>query len=262
MLIICAAGPACTSSPEAEPLPMDGADAGDVDDVNGEEEDEDVLTIGDVGDPVNSDRRCGDAVIVEWPLNNAVTTGEVITEEMGDYRQMTIDATAGGMQGASENPFVYVRLDTGERVDVTDIDALDDDTWDLAFKRIVIRTNSEDSGPGSVRVNKQSETTFEDVVDIPSHEDPFMTDLSFNEDCEPIIDSIGNLFTAFNHLNPFNASGSQSWYDYGSGGAVTIGPVEGDIYVVHNQDRDEYYKVEISAWSSGEFTLRWALLTN
>lgn len=232
-------------------------DAGDdISDAGGE--DEDVLTIGDVGEPAQYDYRCGDAIIDEWPLNDAVSDGEVTAQDEGDYRQMTIDASAGGMQGAAENPFVYVRLDTAEKLELTDLEALEDPGWDLAFKRIVIRSNSDDSGPGAVEVAKIGDTNFEDVAVAPGSSSEYATDISFDEDCEPYTDAIGNLITAFNHLNADNPSGSQSWYDYGSGGGMTIQPVDGDIYVVRNNERQEVYKLEILSWESGVYTLRWA----
>lgn len=224
-------------------------DAGD----NGDEED--VVTIGDVGDENQADYRCGSAVIDEWPLHDEVSDGEIDATEDGDITEITIDASAGGFGGAADNPFIYLRLDAAEKAELTDLEALDSTEWDLAFRRTALRTNSADSGPGSVSVAKSVNTTFDDVTQAPADPDRYAIDESFDEQCEPLLDPIGALYTAFNHLNSSNPSGSESWYDYGEdGGGVT--PTEGDIYVLEIDDRDETYKLEISSWESGVYTLR------
>jgi hypothetical protein len=246
---------ACTGESD-EPVTLDDEDAGH----NGDEED--VLSVGDVTQSNQSDRRCGDAIINEWPLNDAVTGGAVDGNEDDGVWELTVDAAAGGMSGAANNPFVYLRLDTAERVDITDIDSLDDEGWDLAFRRTALRTNSGDSGPGSVSVAKEVNTTFDDVTAAPGAANRYETDVSLEENCDPMVDSIGNLFTAFNHLNVNNPSGSQSWYDYGSGGGMGVEPVAGDIYVVRIDDRDETYRFEILDWDSGVYTIRFAPLAS
>lgn len=224
-------------------------------------DDEDVLTIGDVGSGDDDDgHRCGGAIYSEWPLNDAVTTGAVSSSDEGDYMEATVDASAGGMQAAASNPFVYLRLDTGERVEITDHESLDDTTWDLAFKRVVIRTNSDDSGPGDVTVAKISGTTFEDAHGDHPDLSSTAVDHSFDNLCTPMTDPIGNLFTAFNYLNANNEAGTQSWYEYGGGGGMGVSPVDGDVYILHHGERGASYKLELLGWDSGTYTLRWAEL--
>ncbi len=254
ILLVAAGAIAACNGDSDDPISLDEEDAGH----HGDEED--VISIGDVGQTNQSDRRCGDTIIHEWPLNDAVTTGVVSGDEDDGVWELTIDASAGGMSNAANNPFVYISLATAQRVDITDVDSLDDDSWDLAFRRTALRTNSGDSGPGSVSVAKEVNTTFEDVTTAPAASNRYHTDVSLEDNCDPILDSIGNLYTAFNHLNVNNPSGSQSWYDYGSGGGMGVEPVEGDIYAVQIDDRDETYKLEILAWDSGVYTLRFAPL--
>ena len=252
VFILAFGAAACSSTSGEDPLPLDEVDAG--------ADQEDVLTLGDIGGSSEGDYRCGDAVINEWPLNDIVSNASVSVEDHDDFGELTVDAAAGGMQAAAGHPFVYVSLETGARVDITDLESLDDESWDLAFKRVAIRTNSGDSGPGGVELTKFSDTTLEEVTEVPGSDVPFRTDRSFDDDCEPQLDGIGNLFTAFNKLNPFNDSGSQSWYNYGSGGSGGVGPVDGDIYVLRRDEGSTHYKIQIVDWESGVYTIRWAKL--
>ncbi|MFU8803408.1 MAG: HmuY family protein [Bradymonadaceae bacterium] len=219
--------------------------------------DEDVLTIGEVGGPGEFEHRCGTVPVVEWPLHDAVSAEGLNVAEEAGYRQATIHATGGGPAEARDNPFIYFDLETGEKVEITDHQSIENDGWDLGFKRIVIRSNGADSGPGEVTMAKAVGTTFEDAV-APQGEVAWRKDDTFDPDCEPILDPINNLVTAVNYLNFGNESGSGSWYDYGSGGAAGVGPVEGEIYFVNTPRNDKTYKVEILGWAGGVFTLRWA----
>lgn len=221
---------------------------------NGDEED--VTTIGDVGDDNQADGSCASAAVDEWPLHDEVSGGAIDATEDGEITEFTIDASAGGFGNDSDNPFVYLHLGVAEKAELTDIEALESSEWDLAFRRTALRTNSADSGPGSVSVAKFANSSFDDVTQAPADSDRYATDESFGEDCEPRLDSIGGLYTAFNHLNVGNPSGSESWYDYGSGGGGGVSPTEGDIYVLEIDARDELYKMEILSWDSGEYSLR------
>lgn len=218
--------------------------------------DEDVVTIGDVSNPdAGGEARCPAGTVIDaWPLNDSVSDGAVTIDTDADgVVTATIDASAGGMDGARENPFVYIDLDAGEVVAITDNESLTDATWDIAFKRVVIRTNGGDSGPGGVTMAKSSGVPFADV-DGDTDFSAFESDVSFDQDCVPYVDPIGNILTAINYLNVDNPTGSASWYSYEGG----VSPVADDIYVVRTADA--FYKIEILGWSSGEYTLQWAEL--
>lgn len=218
---------------------------------------EDVIQIGDVSDPdTSAETRCEAEIVIEaWPLNNVLSEGSVQTEPDGDATIAIIDASAGGMDASRDEPFVYLDLETGAMVELTDHESLEDLEWDLAFKRTNIRTNSADSGPGSIELGKVSDTTFEAVTSIDAITQ-WETDISFDTDCVVFADPIGNPLTAINYLNPQNPTGSQSWYNYGNG----VEPEPGAVYVVRNTQTGAAYKWEIQAWNSGTYTLRWAAL--
>jgi hypothetical protein len=217
---------------------------------------DDVVTVGEVGTP-DLGEGCDPRLLAEaWRWNDAVTTRSVAVSEQGGVFTATLDASAGGYDHARFEPFVYLDLEAAARVDLTDLEALADTTWDLAFKRTLIRTNSADSGPGQIALARVSGLPFEDVSTAPSSHSAWATDESLDEDCELLTDPIGNPMTAINWINGDNASGSSSWYNYDGG----VSPNPGDVYLVRNGAEGTTYKLEIVSWSSGLITLRWAEL--
>src|SRR5690606_18808524 len=67
-----------------------------------------------------------------------VSEGEVLVLEEGDGEAtIWVDATAGGLPEQANNPWIYVDFTTLSRVDVDDVQADSDTTWDLALKRPV-----------------------------------------------------------------------------------------------------------------------------
>jgi hypothetical protein len=94
-------------------------------------------------------RPCSAALKQLLSLVDEVSSASVsILDEAGDERTLFVDAVAGGSNAKDKNPWVYVSLATGAAVALTDPQALDSTSWDLAFKRNLIRTNGGDSGPG------------------------------------------------------------------------------------------------------------------
>lgn len=76
------------------------------------------------------------------------STGVVSLTTTADVTTGTIDATAGGLSAAADNPYIYVDLITNTRVDVSDVNARDSLDWDIALKRSSLRINGGDSGGG------------------------------------------------------------------------------------------------------------------
>jgi hypothetical protein len=237
------------------------ADAGDDADATIEDgqldAEEDIPTIGEVGNPDQGGDGCDPSILANaWPWNDAVTTGSVTVDESDGVFTATIDAAAGGMNASRSRPFVYIDLETGARVDITDLESLESTAWDLAFKRVLIRTNSADSGPGQISLAKVSGTTFDDVTSAPTSSSAYATDVSLDEECELLTDPIGNPIAAINYVNTDNPTGSASWYDYTGG----IAPHSGDIYIVRDDADGTTYNLEIGSWTSGVYEIRWAEL--
>lgn len=131
-----------------------------------------------------------------------VSTGTVsIISDMNGVKTLYIDASAGGIPNMDSNPRIYVNLETGTRVDVTDLSARKSTAWDLALKRVYLFTNSADGGPGaggSIFLGKP----FDQVTkaDIPM---TLATEHFVDMDCNPLMDATGGLLTTFD-----------GWYDY------------------------------------------------
>ena len=221
------------------------------------ENEEDLTVIGDLGNPEPTDFPCFQELSEAWPLNDTVSASAAVTVNDEDTSIVSVDASAGGRMEAIESSFTYVDLDTASVVAIDDISALQDLTWDLAFKRVAIRSNGGHSGAGQASVAKLSGTSFEEVTQAPSDVE-FVTDESAHDGCMIRLDPINAPYTAINLLNADNPTGTGSWYSYGGPGGLA--PTQGDVYVVKNAEGTTSYKVSIDAWEGGVFTLRWAQL--
>jgi len=154
---------------------------------------------GDTGamtcDPV--DPPCSDALIADLGLQrDVVSDGAVTTVTDGDDFVTTIDASAGGMNQAPSNPWVYVRFTAAgaEKLKIDDWSSLADTTWDLGLRRYLVRTNGGDSGPGCVGAVALREDQYADITAVPAGLDvstDFPSDDFYTDDCSFIGDSSG-----------------------------------------------------------------------
>jgi hypothetical protein len=100
--------------------------------------------------PVDANTNCDPLTVL--PTNYRaianVSTGAVALTTTADITTGSIDATAGGLSAAPDNPYVYVDLIANSRVDVSDVNARDSVDWDIALKRSSLRINGGDSGGG------------------------------------------------------------------------------------------------------------------
>lgn len=135
----------------------------------------------------------------------SVSTGEVkVLGTDGATKTIFVDATAGGMQGSATNPRVYVNLDTGTRVDVSDVDARSSTAWDLAIKRPILFANGGDGGPGqggAALVDKDFAAVT--AADVPE----LAPESFFDAECTAKKDATNALLTSFD-----------GWYDYAQSG--------------------------------------------
>lgn len=197
----------------------------------------------------------------EWidalSAQDKVSTGVVATTEVATgVKRTTIDASAGGMNGAATNPFVYVSFADGSRVDITDIASRTDKTWDLAFRRSVLRVNGGDSGAGDAAIARVSGKTFDEVTAAPAAA-AFETDEFIDEQCKVARDPINNPQTVFS-----GPATEDLWYAYDvNTSQLTPQPF---IWVLRRVD-GTFVKIEIESYYdaskvSGHFTVRWAVL--
>lgn len=112
---------------------------------------------------------CADEMLQQLSFQDFVSTGAVTTTQDGEVFTTVIDASAGGMSGATSNPFVYIKFnaDGAVKVDIDDETSIDSMDWDLAARRFVVRLNSGDSGASCVSGAEVS-GDFASVTSAPS----------------------------------------------------------------------------------------------
>lgn len=133
-----------------------------------------------------------------------VTEGEVkILSTDGSTLSIYVDASAGGAMNAASNPYVYIKLGTGDRVDVTDVTAASSLDWDLAIKRTVFATNSGHWGPGVGGALFLEGKAFDTVTVGDAAGASIPQEALFDGSCNANLDGRGSPVTTFG-----------TWYDY------------------------------------------------
>lgn len=140
---------------------------------------------------------CIDELISDLGLqDDAVSEGAVTTTTEGDDFVTEVDASAGGYDNASKNPWVYFHFssDGGAKIEIDDEASLDDLSWDIGMRRYLVRSNGGDSGPGCVGAVALREEAYADIDAVPEGLDlanDFPTDDFYTESCGFINDSSG-----------------------------------------------------------------------
>jgi hypothetical protein len=196
-----------------------------------------------------------------------VSEGEVLVLEEGDGEAtIWVDATAGGLPEQANNPWIYVDFTTLGRVDVDDVQADSDTTWDLALKRPVLRANNHDGGLAGEGASAHLDAEFDDVTADDIDGADFELEGWFDEDCNLRTDQTGSIFTSFsgdaNGVNP----DPDGWYQYAN---AVVTPAPG-TWLVRGGSGDEVFKIAIldyyanddgtSGQAGGRFLIRVAPL--
>jgi hypothetical protein len=159
-----------------------------------------------------------------------VSTGMVKTLSTdGAAKTLYVDASAGGIDDEDSNPWVYLSLKTGTRVDITDTASLTSKAWDLGIKRSLLRTNGGDIGVGRGGAALIDGKTFDQVTSATGA--AIMSEHWFDANCNLQTDETGAPMTTFS-----------SWYDYDMDTHV-LTPHKG-TYVVRGAD-GALYKLAI-----------------
>jgi hypothetical protein len=114
-----------------------------------------------------------------------------------------VDASAGGIDGGDEYPWVYLSLAEAAGVALSDLEALESAAWDLAFKRFLVRTNGGDSGPGrggALRIGLPWDRVDGDTLGsrmVPTEE-------WFDEDCNLLVDEMGAIVTTYSGWSEYD----------------------------------------------------------
>lgn len=207
-LAVALSAAGCSSS-DSSPTPAADAGASDADtntdiDAGNEPDDTEDASTADQQSP-DDDASAGCSAAIDQLLApvDKVSEGAVTTlSDENGTRTIFVDGTAGGAAASASNPRVYLNLETGARVDVTDVAARTETTWDLAIKRPVLFTNGGQVGSGSggaVLVAKD----FADVTAADAESATFVTEEIVDAECAPKVDQTGAMRTSFD-----------AWYDY------------------------------------------------
>ena len=210
---------------------------------------------GGGADASDGDDGCDEAEALPdgWKPVAAVSTGAVDSTAAGDATESILDASAGGFGASDGEPYLYVAFGAGtlEKIGIDDDAAFDDGSWDLAFKRYVIRANGGDSGTGGVSVAEVAAAALEDVTAAPG-DGEFGVDRWTDESCNPVSDGIGGPRTQFSE-----------WYDIADM-ILTPKPL---VYVIRRPgggdvaiEIADYYADEEDPEKSGVYRVRWAPL--
>ncbi len=216
------------------------ADAGHEGDDSGQSGDEDVS-----GEP-DATEECDPSAVAQDALGlvDEVSPGTVEVSAEGPPLTLRVDAALGGASEAASHAWVYVNMIEGTKVEVTDEEALSNGDWLLAFKRTEIRVNGGDSGSGPWLMTRVSEPF--DTAAVPGRDVEWGEDNFVDENCEVATFGQGMLLTAFGQ-----------WYDYDPVNHVISVP-ESETYVFYNAAQHSVFKLEISAYEDGVYTLRFA----
>lgn len=167
------------------------------------------------------------------PINKTSSGTVSVVSETGGVKTLYVDASAGGSNNAIKNPRIYVDLEAGAKVDVTDTTAPASTAWDLALKRDKIFTNSGDAGAGEGGA-AQIAKTFSAVNAAEAGAETLSTEKFFDSDCNPQLDMTQTVSTTFS-----------DWYDYDQ---VTHIPTPKDVTYVVRGGTGKKYKVAITAY--------------
>lgn len=188
-----------------------------------------------------------------WRPIDEVSAGSITTDTAGGVTTAQIDATAGGTDAAADNPYIYIDLATGAKVEITDYEALSSTDWDIAIKRYVFLLNGGDSGPGGVEVAVIFNQTDLAAVTEPPADSEFYTDDWADEDCDLIAGPLEEPMTAMGN-----------WYEYMVGQPMGVTP-QPYIYVIRARD-GAFWKLRILTYyggpsmASGFYEIEWAPL--
>jgi hypothetical protein len=195
---------------------------------------------GGTGDDAGQDAPLGTGTQCTQAFNDAflpiksVSTGVVsVVTTTGDTKEIYVDASGGGIDRAPKAPRVYLDLANAKRVDVTDVAAMKDPSWDLALKRDIIFTNSGDGGVGgggAVMISK----TFASVTKADADAAKIQKEKFFDDQCKELVDEVGAPQTTFS-----------GWYDYDQ---VTHIPTPKDVTFIVRSSAGVIYKLAIAAY--------------
>jgi hypothetical protein len=180
-------------------------------------------------------------------VHEDISAGAVTTTGQGELTA-TIDASAGGAAMAAGRSFLYLDLATGQPVALSDKDAFTANTWHLGLKRSELRINSADSGPGALLLARVDGADWDTAQPPNPAGGGWLSDDFVSDTCEVTTYGQGTIQTAFGQ-----------WYDYDAV-AHTLSVPEDTVFFLYDAATHAAFKLQITGYDSGIYTLRWAPL--
>jgi hypothetical protein len=180
-----------------------------------------------------------------------VSTGAIALTTDAGITSGTVDATAGGLSMAADNPYIYLSLrDGGTKVAVDDVAALSSTEWDIALKRSSLRANGGDSGPGNRAIAVVQAATLAEVTAAPAT--GYVTDDFVDANCELVTIPGGEPMSGFGE-----------WYDYDPD-THAVAP-KAEVYALERDDGSHvafrvvtYYGDETNPMRGAFYRVEWA----
>ncbi len=207
---------------------------------------------------------CTDSQILDLSLFKKASKRIVENEADGDGFLSHVDATGGGMTPSES--YVYARFtDTGlERVDVGDEAAFDELSWDIAFRRYVIRLNSGVSGSSCVMGATLASGTDYDAVTAAPAKLSLTSEAYYDKKCQLVkdgsgLDGPGTLLSSFwTYANCVQMSGNVYVVQLADGRRVKLTVTS--FYPVAAQTKCDSAGAVPAGTVGGQVRFRWAFL--
>lgn len=177
-------------------------------------------------------------------VNDTVNDGAVTVMEESGIASASIDAASGGVAMASEESFVYLDLDAGAKLQLTDVQAYENEEWDIGFRRTKIRLNGADSGPGAWQAASTG-SDWEGATNPPGADAEWFRDDFVDEHCEVTTGPRGKVEFGF-----------AQWYDYDSLSHGVSVPDQA-VWALRDTRRDRVVKFEIESYTDATYEVRW-----
>jgi hypothetical protein len=181
-----------------------------------------------------------------------VSSGALTVTTTSGVTSGTVDAQAGGLQGAADNPYVYLDLKAGTKVALNDLDARNSMMWDIALKRPSLRVNGGDSGTGGRKLAVVQAGMLAQVTAAPAS--GYNVDDFADANCTLVQLPAGEPKSAFGE-----------WYDYDTN-THKVTP-KAEVYVIERPDGShtalrlvQYYRDPATMMGGGLYTVEWKQL--
>ncbi len=182
----------------------------------------------------------------------SVSMGMVNVTTTGGVTSGTVDATAGGLMGAADNPYVYLDLKAGAKVMIHDLDARSSMAWDVSLKRASLRVNGGDSGSGGRKLAVVQAADLAAVTAAPTG--GYAVDDFADASCALVTLPAGEPMSAFGE-----------WYNYDPDTHVVT--PKSEVYVVERPDGSHtalrlvtYYGDTANPMRGGYYRVEWKQL--